>query len=243
MPHSIFRTIDPKPRRALGLAKLVTFGTILVAGVAGADSRAASALSGEAQVAQLFEQGMGEPAVPASESAEEAVRQATQQQVAALRGRGKESRALSREISRRVDAELALLTSELGGRARSLAPERDARLSSAVDRRAARSGRIESGSLALPLQTSSEGRSDGIELGRYRFARPFDHPPRVALGMRESELAADEPRVALRVVQVDEAGFDYELRSWGSSRVTDLTADWVALAHPPAQDPVPSKMR
>ena len=81
---------------------------------------------------------------------------------------------------------------------------------------------MQSGSITLP---------EGAETGSHRFDKPFRQTPKIALGVRMN----DEPRsrrapVALRVVRVDEAGFDYEIRARSSDSVHDVTADWVAYA-------------
>ena len=97
--------------------------------------------------------------------------------------------------------------------------------------------KIASGSLEIGQQTLPEGQDEQVERRRHRFEDPFVSPPTVALGMRVIDLhRSDSPRVAIRVVHVDENGFDYEIRTSGNSSLEDLTADWVAYAQgsPPA---------
>jgi hypothetical protein len=115
---------------------------------------------------------------------------------------------LARAIERRVDSQLAAATDEaqqvaLGKAAQANTPARVADV------------RMKSGSLDVP---------QGVDAGRHHFDEPFRATPKIAVGVRGGEASN------LRVVSVDRAGFDYEIRVRESSVPSDLTADWVALA-------------
>jgi hypothetical protein len=96
--------------------------------------------------------------------------------------------------------------------------------------------KMKSGS--LELEQAALSRAEGRSLSfRHRFDQPFDRAPAVAIGVRVLHLPQDErPRVALRVLEVDAAGFDYEIRTSGSPAHSSLQADWVAYLDP-ALDP------
>ena len=73
--------------------------------------------------------------------------------------------------------------------------------------------KIASGSLELRRQPLREGKNERVERGHLRFEDPFVRAPEVVLGMRLIDLPrSDRPRVAIRVMGVDEHGFDYDIR-------------------------------
>ena len=152
------------------------------------------------------------------------VQQAAEQQIAALLHRSQQNLAMRREVSNRVDHRMATMT-VWADRPESVGDSQD------------RPVKIASGSLEIGQQALAEGVNERVERGRHRFEAPFVGAPKVALGMRLDDLTRpDRRRVAIRVVHVDEEGFDYEIRTSGSSSVRSLTADWVAYASesPPA---------
>ena len=156
----------------------------------------------EAELAVLAEKVRADLDVRIQRKTDAIVQQAAEQQIAALLQRTEQNLAMFREISKRID-----------------------------ERIEERAVKVASGSLALSLQTLRDGENERVERGRLRFEERFVRAPKVTLGMRLIDPPrSDRPRVAIRVVEVDEKGFDYEIRTWGSSSVVDLTADWVAYA-------------
>lgn len=91
--------------------------------------------------------------------------------------------------------------------------------------------RMASGSLDLP---------EGASSGRHRFDEPFGATPQIAVSVRPNDESRKNRRasVSLRVVRVDETGFDYEIRDPADvPKMRELTADWVAYSggsSPPA---------
>lgn len=94
-----------------------------------------------------------------------------------------------------------------------------------------RSIKIARGSLEISRPNAPAGQAERVEHGHYRFEHPFTRGPVVALGVRLGDRAHPNlPRVAIRVVRVDETGFDYEVRNQDDAPIEHLTADWVAYA-------------
>lgn len=151
---------------------------------------------------------------------EHLARQASQHQLALLLADDEPRDRMERRIDARSERELARRANEprsRRGRVRRVRADR-APL------------RMESGSLDVERQTLQRAGEERVER-RQRFIQPFAEIPRVTVGLRPNpDSDAPLPRVMLRVVSVDETGFDYELRSWGEESGLALTADWVAFA-------------
>jgi len=82
--------------------------------------------------------------------------------------------------------------------------------------------RMTSGSLAVP---------GGVSSGRHRFDEPFGETPNIALSVRpDGATRSGRPSVTLRILNVDETGFEYEVRSADGAPLRDVTADWVAYS-------------
>ena len=146
------------------------------------------------------------------------VQRAVEQQIAALLQKSQQNLAIRREAADRADRQMPTMI---------VWGNREGGAGDHVDRPV----KIASGSLEIRQQALPEGSDKRVERGRLRFEERFVDAPRVALGVRLDDLPrADRPRVAIRVVHVDDKGFDYEVRTLGSLSVKDLKADWVAYA-------------
>lgn len=147
---------------------------------------------------------------------------ASQQQLALLLADRRSGDAMERRIERRRDRELAL--GEPGPNRRAPIEERQVLASRPPLR-------METGSLEVDRRALQRAGERRIER-RQPFLERFAEVPHVTLGLRlDPESEAPLPRVSMRVIAVDEAGFDYELRAWGEAAESDVVADWVAFAN------------
>lgn len=167
------------------------------------------------------------------------LQETTDRQLATMREQLDPPQKLARQIEARTERHLAALTLQAGRD--SLASARGRETGQAADDDPAT--RMETGSLALGPQVLDHSSSESARM-RHRFARPFTKAPHVAVGVRVVHLSsAEQPRVAVRVVAVDEAGFDYEVRTWGSPKESDLRANWVAYDDPRKSASAPASRR
>ena len=157
------------------------------------------------------------------------VQRTTDRQLAEMRAELDRSDVLARHIAERTDRDLAILTAQAG---RVSLAKAQGRRALSIAGRTEPSPQMESGSLAL-MSEPDEG-----AVRRHRFDRPFKRTPQVSVGVRVLHLAGSEhPRVAVRVLSVDAAGFDYEVKTFGEPAGEDLRASWVAYADPASAAP------
>jgi len=138
-------------------------------------------------------------------------------------------RRIADRIDHRVDRDMNTLSDQIRADAYAKA-RRDPATAPVVvsEAEATRAMRMDSGSLDLQQATLSSARERSVSL-RHRFAEPFDQAPTVAVGVRVLHLPqADRPQVALRILEVDAMGFDYEISAFGQPAASALKADWVA---------------
>ena len=84
---------------------------------------------------------------------------------------------------------------------------------------------------AYPGLMNKTGNNRGETEGRVAFAKPFDAPPEVLIGLAALDfIDGANHRVSVAVVDVDARGFSYRFVTWANTQVWYARAMWMAVS-------------